>query len=206
LAGGGSVSINDTSITAPTINLQADGGFAATGSGGIFGTESVGISSGNGLTLGMNVSADTESGEIVLENSTGLLTVNNGAVLKANSISINSPDGVLIDSIGAPVASTMTVTAGSVAGDLVTIQNSDLGNVSALNVSAHTQVYNNVNFSGHVTLDCLNGVLAPGANTGAATVPGDVNFYQNVTYNHNPAQNYINSANITIGTSGSTFP
>jgi hypothetical protein len=44
-----------------------------------------------------------------------------------------------------------------------------------------------------INLESFWGVLAPNPNTGADSVPGDVNFIQNVTYGGNPAQNYVNN-------------
>ena len=46
-----------------------------------------------------------------------------------------------------------------------------------------------------VTLQSLKGVLAPNPNTGAVSVPGDVNFIRNVTYGGtaitSATQNYV---------------
>ena len=44
-----------------------------------------------------------------------------------------------------------------------------------------------------VTLRSELGLLAPNPNTGAAVVPGHVNFIQNVTYGESPAQNEVYS-------------
>ena len=49
-------------------------------------------------------------------------------------------------------------------------------------------------FGSTVTLRSELGLLAPNPNTGAAVVPGHVNFIQNVTYGESPAQNEVYSS------------
>ncbi|MEI9866402.1 MAG: hypothetical protein WDN00_17970 [Limisphaerales bacterium] len=68
---------------------------------------------------------------------------------------------------------------------LIEVRNSDLTTFGVVNMAANTINLNNVAFGGAVTLQSLNGVLAPNPNTGAVSIPGDVNFIQNVTYNGN---------------------
>jgi hypothetical protein len=190
-----SVDLFNSFITAPNVNVHTAGTFSSTRSGpntdaGINGSGNVSLVSGTGMTIGTDVFANLETGSIQMNNASGLLTVNNGANLQASSISISSPN-VLIDSVTAQ-GSSMSILAGGGAGNLATVQNSTL-NVSSLAVSAYTVVLNNVNMFGQVNLTSSTGQLAPGANTGAAIVPGDVNFVQQVLYQGQPAQNYINN-------------
>jgi len=70
---------------------------------------------------------------------------------------------------------------------------------ATVSLAATTVNLLNVAFSNGsvVSLASANGVLAPNPNTGAASVPGDVNFIHNVTYGGSPAQNAIGNG-ITI--------
>ncbi len=196
LASATSLDIYNSTISAPNVDLESEGTLdistgSPNGSGGITSGGSVTLTSQTGMTVGANVSADVESGTINMNNSTGLLTVNNGATLRASFIGISSRDSVLLDNMTAQ-ASTMNVQAGGSAGGIATIQNSTL-NVSSLAVTAYTVALNNINLSGTVNLTSANGQLAANPNTGAAILPGYVNFVQNVNYQNQPAQNFINN-------------
>lgn len=68
-----------------------------------------------------------------------------------------------------------------------------VGYWNQINMSANTIVLQNIDFTSgsQVYLYSESGNLAPNPNTGAAVVPGDVNFIRNVNYGGSPAQNYV---------------
>ena len=108
-----------------------------------------------------------------------------------------------------PVAGVVAANAAALSGsaDLTAAGTIQMQNINvryaSVNMAANTINLLNVAFrSGSlVTLTSANGVLAPNPNTNAASVPGDVNFINNVTYGGSPAQNAIN-AGITISSIG----
>ena len=89
-------------------------------------------------------------------------------------------------------------TANLTAANLITVNNTDFTPYATVNLAANTINLSDVAFGGGsaVTLKSLLGLLNVGSS-----VPGDVNFIQNVTYGGNPAQNYVNNGGgITVTT------
>ncbi len=86
-----------------------------------------------------------------------------------------------------------SATATLTAGDTLTVNGPTLANVTSISLFARTVNLSNINFpnGSMVNLQSQHGQLAPNPNTGAASVPGYVNFIVNVNYNGNPAQSYI---------------
>ena len=146
---------------------------------------------------------DAGSGAVTFSSLNGSLTVTATSV-QAHYLTLNSGDSILLDCSGHTLTATGPgATATFTAPNLVTVNNANLSNYGVVNMAANTINLLNVAFGAgsSVTLRSLNGVLAANPNTGAVSVPGDVNFIQNVTYNGNPAQNYVNnSGGITITT------
>jgi len=85
-------------------------------------------------------------------------------------------------------------------GPKVTVSGGNISYPSNVQIAAATLDLSNLNFNGtsSVTLWSANGVLAPNANNGNASVAGDVNFLAGVLYGGSPAQNFINNG-INLG-------
>ncbi|MFA6543147.1 MAG: FecR family protein [Limisphaerales bacterium] len=106
--------------------------------------------------------------------------------------------GTFTGASGAP-----TVAASFSAGDTLTVNGPTIASVASISMSARTMNLSNVNFPGGSTVNLTSqfGLLAANPNTGAASVPGHVNFIINVNYNGNPAQLYVGNG-INISTVG----
>ena len=149
-------------------------------------------------TLGNN-------GSVTLESRTGLLQVKHTSI-QTHLLTLNSGDSILLDASGRTLTGVgQNATATLTAPNLVTVNNTDFSTFDTVNMAANTINLTDVAFGSGSTvmLACQSGELAPNPNTGAASVPGDVNFITGVTYAGNPAQNYINPINghgITITT------
>jgi hypothetical protein len=171
---------------------------------------------GNGVYVGL-VSADGSAGwssdtSIITDAAAGQVTLSasHGSVrvaktdIQAHFLTLNSGDSILLDASGKTLAATGAgATASFTAPNLVSVNNADLAAFGVVNMAANTLNLINVAFGdgSRVTLKSFNGVLAPNPNTGAVSVPGDVNFIRNVTYGGNPAQNYVNNGGgITVTT------
>jgi hypothetical protein len=135
-----------------------------------------------------------KNGQVTLSSRNSTLTVNNTSI-KTHVLTLNSGDQILLDASGRTLTGTSTgSSANFTAPNLIDVKNADFTSWAVVNMIAHTINLVNVAFgNGQVKLQSLNGVLAPNPNTGAKSVPGDVNFIQNVTYKGNPAQNYVNN-------------
>jgi hypothetical protein len=193
----GPVAVNDgVQLAANNISVTSPGTLQTGSSTVIAGQSSVQLNSATGMTVSGSITANPTSGQITLANTAGLLTVNNGAnanaQFTAGFITMNSPDGILINTPGQVTAGTMTLTAGSKITQQVEVANADLSGVSALNITARTVVLFDVALpnSGNTVLGCLNGIFAANPNTDQAVVDGDVNFIQNVTF-HNALANTV---------------
>ena len=149
-------------------------------------------------TLGNN-------GSVTLDSRTGLLQVKNTSI-QTHLLTLNSGDNILLDASGRTLTGVgQNATATLTAPNLVTVNSTDFSTFGTVNMAANTINLTDVAFGSGSTvmLACQNGELADNPNTGAASVPGDVNFITGVTYAGNPAQNYINPINghgITITT------
>ena len=167
---GGSVALN----AAGSVNLK---------SGSVTGTKNVNVNAGTGITInGVAVTASDPVYGVYLTSTAGQTTIQNGSSVTGN-LTVNSPDGILIDGShgGRFSGGTMNLMASS--GD-INVNNEDLTAFPIINLSARTINLADVDFSGssHVTLNSLLGLLAPLPNTGLLSVPGDVNFIRGVTF------------------------
>jgi hypothetical protein len=177
-------------VSADSIIMNS-GGTLQTGSTTVLqGSSQVQLTSATGMNISGSITATSDGGNgpITLVNNTGLMNVNNGgnanARFTASVISFNSPDGILINTPGQVSAGTMTVSAVNQSSSTATIQNADLSGVGQLNVNGHTIVMSDVALpnSGNSHFFTDNGVLAANPNTRAQIILGDLNFFQNVTY------------------------
>jgi hypothetical protein len=192
------ISINNTTINSPSsLAVVSIGDLNITGTSVSVDSRSAHDLAGGGSAL----NADPTTGSVSLTSAFGSVNVS-GTSITAHYLTLNSGDGILLDGSGQSfVASGSGSTANFTAPNLITVNNADLTSYAAVNMAANTVNLFNVAFGSRsvVNLRSLNGVLAPNPNTGAGSVPGDVNFIQGVTYGGSPAQNYIGNG-ITIGT------
>jgi len=135
---------------------------------------------------GTSLNADPNVGTISLANASGETTINNGSSMQAFYISVNSPDGILLDGTGGTFAGNqLNLASGNLAGtDEIDVQNADLTGFATVNMAAHTINLMNVGFGDGslVNLQSFYGLLAANPDTGAASVFGYVNFINGVTY------------------------
>ena len=197
ISSGGNIDIESTTISAgDSVSLLAPNGSITLNNSSVTGVNNVDVVAGTELTVGgTSLNADPNVGAISLANGSGVTTINNGSSMQAFYISVNSPDGILLDGTGGTFAGNrLDLASGNVAGtDEIDVQNADLTTFQTVNMSAHTVNLRNVGFGDGslVNLQSFYGVLADNPNTGAASVPGDVNFINGVTY----AGTLITSAN-----------
>ena len=204
------ITINGTSINARSIVLNggnlangaADASIAINNSSLTTSLGGVSMTSQQDITIGNStIAADPAVGTVSMNANAGSVSVT-GTSITAHYLTVNSGDGILLDASGKTLfASGSGAKASFTAPNLITVKNADFSAFAVLNMAANTINLNAVAFGAgsSVTLRSLNGVLAPNPNTGAVSVPGDVNFINNVTYGSNPAQNYINNG-ITVTT------
>ena len=156
-----------------------------------------------GLSSDTTISTDAGAGHVMLSSQSGSVNVMNTDI-QAHFLTLNSGDSILLDASGKTLTATGTgATASLAAKNVISANNLDFADYGVVNMAAHTINLINVAFGGgsSVTLQSFNGVLAPNPNTGAFSVPGDVNFIRNVTYGGNPAQNFVNNGGgITVTT------
>lgn len=132
---------------------------------------------------------DPNSGSVNI-SAGGLLTVNSTDIT-THYLTLNSGDSILLDASGRTLtASGPGATATFTAPKLVEVRNTDFSSFGSVNMAANTLNLINVAFGAgsSVTLKSLLGELNVGSS-----IPGYVNFIQNVTYGGNPAQNYVNN-------------
>ena len=136
-------------------------------------------------------------GSVTLTSVTGSLTVDNTSIT-THYLTLGSGDSILLDGSGQSITGVgANATANVTAPILVSVNNCDLSTFGSVNMAANTINLVDVAFGtgSTVTLSSQNGVLAPDPNTGAVSVPGDVNFISGVTYGGQPAQNFVNGYN-----------
>ena len=153
----------------------------------VIGGNNVNITAGTGISVsGTSISADIDVGTISLNNASGVTTINNGSSMQAFYISVNSPDGILLDGTGGTFSGNqLDLASGNVDGtDEIDVKNADLTAFATINMAAHTINLTDVAFGGAstVNLHSFFGLLAPLPNTGALSLPGFVNFISGVTY------------------------
>jgi hypothetical protein len=132
---------------------------------------------------------DPRSGSVKV--SAGSLLTVNSTTITTHYLTLNSGDSILLDSSGRALTATGSgATATFTAPNLVTVRNANLSNFGVVNMAANTLNLSDVAFGAGslVTLKSLLGDLNVGSS-----LPGRVNFIQNVTYGGNPAQNYVNN-------------
>lgn len=192
--------LHDTTASATTLlnlNSQQDvkvagGSYTVSGAGG-----NVTVSAGRDIFMGsgpqfqantiqMNAARDATLTGV---QARGFSTLNVAAV---NNLNVTS---------GSFTASAMSPTASASlsAGETLTVNGMSVSGVANISLSARTVNLSNINFPGGSTVNLYSqlGLLAANPNTGAASVPGHVNFILNVNYNGNPAQLFVgNGINI----------
>jgi hypothetical protein len=116
--------------------------------------------------------------------------------MQAFYISVNSPDGILLDGASGTISGNqLDLNSGNADGtDEIDVQNADLTSFATINMAAHTINLTDVAFGGAsmVNLHSFFGLLAPLPNSGAASLPGFVNFINGVTYGGDAAENHVN--------------
>jgi hypothetical protein len=179
---------NSTVLAVGSVNLNAAGSVTLN-NGSVTGIKNVSVNAGTGITInGVAVTADDPAYGIYLTSTAGQTTIQNGSSVAGN-LTVNSPDGILIDGSrgGTFSGNTMNLTAGggnSDGGPAITVNNEDLSAFQTVNMSAHTINLSDVAFGGssNVNLHSYLGLLALLPNTGALSVPGEVNFINGVTF------------------------
>ena len=157
---------------------------------------------------GSSLVADKSSGSVTVISSAGSVNISSTQIA-THYLTLQAANSILLDCYGrTPTTSGTGTTAnltggnGSVNGqpDTIAVYGTDFTGFSTVNMAANTINLTDVQFGAgsQVSLRSFSGQLAPNPNTGAASVPGDVNFIYNVTYAGQPAQNYIGNG-ITIG-------
>jgi len=157
-------------------------------------TASAGVRSPRLITSGSALITDPAVGSVSLASSAGSVNLS-GTSITAHYLTLNSGDGILLNASGQTLsASGSGATANFTAPNHITVSHADFSPFAAVNLAANTINLDNVSFGAgsRVTLKSLLGLLNVGSS-----VPGYVNFIQNVTYGGNPAQNYIGSG-ITV--------
>jgi hypothetical protein len=137
---------------------------------------------------GSAVNANTGFGAVNFTSTGGSVNLNNDSV-QTFYLTVNSGDGILLSGTGQSFGSVSGM-ANLTAANTATVQNADLSGFANLTVSAKTINMYNVNLSGTVNLDSLNGLWHNGTS-----VFGDVNDIGGVTYNGNT----VNAANGASG-------
>jgi hypothetical protein len=193
ITAGGTAGIDDGSLWASgDVNITAGGTVSIASSGTVADTTitaggSLTINTGTGLTVsGASLNANTTSGTVSLNSTTGQTTINNGSSVQAFYINVNSSDGILLDGTGGALSGNrLDLSSGNADGtDKINVQNADLTAFATVNMAAHTINLMDVAFGGAsmVNLHSFFGLLADNPNTGAGSIPGFVNFINGVTY------------------------
>ena len=177
---GSSIDLNRSTLTARngTLLAFASGDFNAVGLGSnapqFVAPESVGLSSGNNLSLSNSVTSTLQTNLF----ATNDMTLTNVAFLTASG----------------PASS-----VSAHAGNLMTL-NGAAFQAQSVSLDSRTLALTNVAFNSQskVTLRSQTGLLAPNPNTSQPVELGKVNFIRNVTYGGAPAQNAVRGGSITI--------
>jgi len=168
------------------------------------------LQSGGDLTVnGATINADPATGSVFMDSASGLITVKNASITTAD-LTLNSGDGILLDGTGGTLtlngggSGTANLTAAGASGGSLTVTGSGVGghpnvdfsSFSTVNMTAHTINLANVAFANGSAVNLASHIaqLALNPNTGAVSVPGEVNFITGVTYGGSPAQNFVPTA------------
>jgi hypothetical protein len=147
------------------------------------------LSAANDVNVtGSAINANTGSGAVNFTSTGGSVNLNNDSV-QCYYLTVNSGDGILLSGTGQSFGSVSGM-ANLTAANTATLQNADLSGFANLTVSAKTINMYDVNLSGTVNLNSLNGLWHNGTS-----VFGDVNDIGGVTYNGNT----VNAANGASG-------
>jgi len=178
-----SLTINGGSIQAPS-GIELSGGNIALNTPGLIKTGFLSLTAtGSIMVVGGHNGAGGSGGGGNGNFQVGNVTLNAGGDISLDGSTKNPNAG----------QQQTNFTFNMTAVNSLSVQNLDFGGYAAVNMTAHTINLTNLDFANTstVTLTSHFGVLAPGANTNQPSVPGDVNFINNVTYGGNPAQGFI---------------
>ena len=173
ISGNGGVEIDNSTIHADAnVNITAEQAVV----GDAIYDESGGVTiSGGSITAGSTTSPKSI---VITANGAAGTTINNGASLNAYYISVNSPDGILIDGTGGTVSGNhLNLTAAdgnSDGGPTTTLQNGDFSQFAIINIRSHTVNLLNDDFSrgSIINIGTYYGV----ANVENGIIAGDANF------------------------------
>lgn len=188
--------LHDTTASATTLlnlNSQQDVKVAA-GSYGV---------SGAGATLQANAGRDIFigssaqfQGNTVQMNAARNATLTTPVVRGFSALNVAAVNDLQVIS-GSFTGSAMSPTASAnlSAGETLTVNGASVSGVANISLSARTMNLSNIDFPSGSTVNLYSqlGQLAANPNTGAASVPGHVNFILNVNYNGSPAQLFVGS-------------
>jgi len=162
-----------------------------------------GLFSGTSMRLD-NVSIYNGSRSLTVGANTTLELVNGGtysAVNSGHSVTVRSAAGsVYANGASASVPVVFQApTVNMLAAKVLSLNTVSFQNVATVALEATTINLQNINWANgtSVSLSSALGLLAAHPNTGAASVPGHVNFINNVLYAGDPAQDFVGS-NIQI--------
>ena len=143
------------------------------------------------------------SGNLIIESANSLVLNNNSFVAEGREVQLFAIDGGISMQGGRIQADTASLYA---VNDL-TVSGVSFAGLSSINLWASTLNLSSVDFpaDSSVLLSSRLGQLAPQPNTGQASLPGYVNFINNVNYGGQPAQNFVNKG-ITLLPNGLGAP
>ena len=210
LTAGGNVVVfgnDDVSVNNSTINSSGDrpnvlvSSFAGSLSlnGGSFALATSGTPAANAGPVGIasafpsaiqlsagtdaNIAGTRITADSLYVNAGGSIAINGGASIAAATVTLNAGDSILLDNV-AMSGTTLNMTAKNTINVGSAAHAVDLSSFADANITAHTPVFENVNFGGNVRITSNNGLLAANPNTGQAVQRGFVNFINGVTYTH----------------------
>jgi len=189
----GNVEINGAAISADLFEITSGEDTVLSGNN-TFNTRQATLSASGGLSI-------TGAGSLNASQNIAITTGQDANI--SGNATFNTPSFALTSSANASV-SQVSFTSQQLhlaAAQNLTLNAVNLSSATSIALEANTINLSSINFPGgsSVTLNSALGLLAPNPNTGAASVPGHVNFIQNVNYNNQPAQFFVGST-ITIGT------
>ena len=195
----GNFTLAHSAIAADTLFINPGGGTLLFDSSTVNINYYLILSAAGTITLdNSTVNTSPEGGNLVVSSLAGSVILN-GTALQAHMLTVNSGDGILLNGNGgALTAHGEGATANFTAPNLISVNNADFSSFATVNLAANTLNLSDVNFGAgsSVMLRSQLGTLNLGSS-----VPGQVNFIQNVTYGGNPAQNYVNNGGgITVTT------
>ena len=163
------LALDGASITAGKSVTVSSSGTASLTGGSITGNNNVNVNAGSGITInGTAITADdTTYGNITLTSTAGQTTIQNGASMTAYTLTVNSPDGILIDgtSGGTISGNTMNLTAGNNPGQEININQEDFSKFVSISIAAYTVWIQNTDLGyGSVNLGSNSGNI--NVNTG----------------------------------------